>query len=184
MMSLLRGHLQLLRHSLQVNGGKTIYMLYSLEKKGNDFTVKERFIEGVASKLGVLEKAIENWIAGNPKLLFPKEQVLVFAQSVAGHSMADVLALDSFGHLIVVEVKRDWSDRSTISQLLEYAAGCKDCAYEFFNQQAKQYEKWPGGELIDQFRLFAERPDFSQADLCKRQRVFIVAPESDTGLRK
>jgi hypothetical protein len=159
-------------------------MLYTLEKDGNGFIVKERFIEKAASKLGLLEKAIENWIAVNPELLFPKEQVLVFAQSVAGESMADVLALDSFGNLVVVEVKRDWSDRSTVSQLLEYAAGCKDCAYEFFNQQAKQYKKWTGGELIDRFRLFAERPDFSQADLCKRQRVFIVAPESDTGLKK
>jgi hypothetical protein len=161
-----------------------IYMLYSLEKNGTDFIVRERFIEKAASKLGVLEKAIENWIANSPELLFPKEQVLVFAQSVAGQSMADVLALDSFGNLVVVEVKRDWSDRSTVSQLLEYAAGCKDCAYEFFNQQAKQYKKWTGGELIDQFRVFAERPDFPQTDLCKRQRVFIVAPESDSGLKK
>jgi hypothetical protein len=158
-------------------------MLYSLETNGTDFIVRERFIEKAASTLGVLEKAIENWIANSPELLFPKEQVLVFAQSIAGQSMADVLALDSFGNLVVVEVKRDWSDRSTISQLLEYAAGCKDCAYEFFNQQAKGYKKWPGGELIEQFRVFAERPDFPQTDLCKRQRVFIVAPESDTGLK-
>lgn len=159
-------------------------MLFGLEKDGTRFVIRERFSEKAASDLGIIEKAIEEWIALNPELLFPKEQVLVFAQSVAGERMADVLALDSVGNLLVVEVKRDWSSRSTVSQLLEYAAGYRDCNYQFFNQLAKQYKKWPGGELIEGFRAFAESPEFSEHQLCKRQRVFIVAPESDTGLKK
>lgn len=159
-------------------------MLFALEEKDTGFLVKEKFIEKAASELGVAEKVIEDWIAENPALLFPKEQVLVLAQSVQGQSMADVLALDSFGNLIVVEIKRDWSDRSAVSQLLEYAAGYKDCSYETFNQLAQHYAKWPGGELIQKFRAFAERPDFSEKELCKNQRVFIVAPDSDMGLKK
>ncbi len=159
-------------------------MLYALEKDGDDLVIKERFSEKPASNLGVLEKAIENWIARNPNLLFPREQVLVFAQSVKGKNMADVLALDSFGNLLVVEIKRDWSDRSTVSQLLEYAASYREQAYEFFNQQAQRYEDWSGGELIQRFRQFAERPDFPEQRLFRRQRVFIVAPDSDAGLKK
>jgi hypothetical protein len=159
-------------------------MLFELEKNGTKLVIKQRFSEKAASELGIVEKAIEEWIALNPELLFPKEQVLVFAQSIAGERMADVLAIDSVGSLLVVEVKRDWSSRSTVSQLLEYAAGYKDCRYEFFNQLAKQYKKWSGGELIERFRAFADSPAFSEQQLCKRQRVFIVAPESDTGLTK
>jgi hypothetical protein len=159
-------------------------MLFALHKDGTKLMVGERFSEKAASDLGIVEKAIEEWIALNPDLLFPKEQVLVFAQSIAGERMADVLALDSVGNLLIVEVKRDWSSRSTVSQLLEYAAGYKDSSYEFFNQLAKQYKKWPGGELVERFRVFAENPVFSEQQLCKRQRVFIVAPESDTGLKK
>lgn len=108
----------------------------------------------------------------------------MIGQSIAGESMADVLALDSLGRLVVVEIKRDWSDRSTVGQLLEYAATSKDYTYESFNQLAQGYKKWLGGELIQGFREFAERPDFSEKDLCKSQRVFIVAPDSDIGLKR
>jgi hypothetical protein len=158
-------------------------MLYAFEKNGEKFVVKGKFVEKAASELGVAEKTIEDWIASRPELLFQNEQVLVIAQSVSGESMADVIALDSFGSLLVVEIKRDWSDRSTVSQLLEYAAGYKDYGYESFNQLAQKYRKWPGGGLIKRFREFAERPEFPESDLCKRQRVFIVAPDSDTGLK-
>jgi hypothetical protein len=159
-------------------------MLYALEKNAEQFIVKDKFVEKAASELGIAEKAIENWIAKRPDLLFPNEQVLVIAQSVSGESMADVIALDSFGNLLVVEIKRDWSDRATVSQLLEYAAGYTDCGYETFNQLAQRYNKWSGGELIEKFRSFSERPEFPKNDLCKKQRVFIVAPDSDAGLKK
>ncbi len=159
-------------------------MLYGLEEDGADFIVRERLVEKPASELGVAEKAIESWIAQRPELLFPNEQVLVIAQSVSGESMADVIALDSFGNLLVVEIKRDWSDRSTVAQLLEYAANYKDCRYEILNQLAQRYEQWSGGELIERFRSFSDRPEFSKEDFCNHQRVFIVAPDSDTGLKR
>ncbi len=158
-------------------------MLYAIEDDGGRFVVRERFVEKSAVDLGVPEKTIEDWIASQPELLFPKERVLVIGQSIAGQSMADVLALDSVGNLVVVEVKRDWSDRSTVGQLLEYAAAYKDAAYETFNQLAQRYGKWPGGELIQRFREFAERLDFAVEELGKNQRVFIVAPDSDFGLK-
>lgn len=159
-------------------------MLYSLDEDGKSFVVNHKFVETAASDLGLLEKAIEEWIAQNPALLFPKEQVLVFAQSVAGASMADILGLDSLGKLIIVEIKRDWSDRSTVSQLLEYAARYQDSSYETFNQLAKEYKNWAGRELIERFREFADLPQFSERDLFRSQRVFIVAPESDIALKK
>jgi hypothetical protein len=159
-------------------------MLYAIEDDGTEFIVKERFHEKSASELGVQEKTIENWIASHPGLLLPKEQVLVIGQSISGQSMADVLALDSFGNLVVVEIKRDWSDRSTVAQLLEYAATYKDYTYESFNQLAQKYKNWTDCELIQKFREFAERPDFSEKDLCRSQRVFVVAPDSDLGLKR
>jgi hypothetical protein len=159
-------------------------MLYEIENEGGRFLIKEKYLEKSASELGVQEKTIEDWLANHPELLFPKEQVLVFAQSVAGKHMADILALDSYGNLVIVEIKRDWSDRSTVAQLLEYAADCKDTPYETFNQWAQEYRKWAGGELLQKFREFTDRPGFPPEQLCAKQRVFIVAPDSDVGLKK
>ncbi len=77
-----------------------------------------------------MEKDLENWVATHPELLFGVERVLVIGQSVSGQQMADILALDADGRLVVVEMKRDWSDRSTVGQLLEYAARMAESTYD------------------------------------------------------
>ena len=54
----------------------------------------------------------------------------MIAQSVSGHSMADILALDAEGRLVIVEIKRNWSDRATVGQSLQYAANQAESEYE------------------------------------------------------
>ena len=158
-------------------------MLYEIENREGKLVVTKKYLEKSASEIGIQEKTIEDWIADHPELLFPREQILVIGQSIAGESMADVLALDSLGNLILIEIKRDWSDRATVAQLLEYAAAYKGATYERLNQEAQRYEKWSGDELIAKFREFIDRPEFPQEGIGKQQRVFIVAPDSDYGLK-
>jgi hypothetical protein len=140
--------------------------------------------EVTAHSIKVKEKHFEEWVAKNPKLLFTDENaVLVIAQEVSGEPMADILALDSEGNLIIIEAKRDWSDRNTIGQVLDYAAHLREWDYDEFNARAKKYFK-NNIELIDRFREFVDNPDFPKDELCKKQRLFIVAPESDSSLFK
>jgi hypothetical protein len=143
-----------------------------------------RYVERSASKLGVEEKTIEDWLAVRPELLFPRERILVIAQSIAGQGMADILALDGQGNLVVVEIKRDWSDRIAVAQLLSYAADLRRVTYERLNSEAQRYSKWAGGELIMEFRKFIDDVTFPPEKLAQRQRIFIVAPSSDAELRK
>ena len=98
-------------------------MLFRMVNGKNDSSVHP-FLMHTAGDLGLKEKDIENWIARHPELLFGKERVLVFAQSVMGDSMADVFALDTSGRLILVEMKRDWSDRATVPRKRQ-PAGCR-----------------------------------------------------------
>ena len=136
-----------------------------------------------ASKLGVEEKVIETWLAERPKLLFPKEDILVIGQSISGKRMADIIALDSIGNLITIEIKRDWSDRVVVAQLLEYAAKFHNIGYDQLNDIAQAYSKWEGGELISAFCKFSDREEFPKEKLGENQRIYIVAPDSDTGLK-
>ena len=158
-------------------------MLYKIQENEDGLTITNKFLEKTAEELGVREKTIENWLADHIKLLFPSEDIFIIGQSIAGQGMADLLALDSLGNLIIVEIKRDWSDRKTVAQLLEYAAGYRNVSYERLNQDAKKYEKWRGGELIDVFREFVDNSEFRHNDIGKSQRIFIVAPQSDQGLK-
>lgn len=157
-------------------------MLFEL-KKSRTIEVGKELVQKDAAELGLMEKTIEDWIAENPSILFPKEKVLVFAQSISGKSMADVLALDAVGNLIVIEVKRDWSDRSTVGQLMEYAAGMLSPSYERLNALAKQYSKWQGDELYDKFLAIADDESFPKELIGHKQRVVIVAPDSDQSLQ-
>lgn len=159
-------------------------MLYEIEDKNNQLKIIRKYLEKSASELDVEEKTIEDWIADHPELILPKEELLVIGQSIAGKGMADVLALDALGNLVIVEIKRDWSNRATIAQLLEYASDLKDANYERLNRETHGYKKWQGEELINAFCKFIERNDFPQEDLGKRQRIFVVAPDSDLGLKK
>lgn len=159
-------------------------MIFELHADEDGVSVGRQYTQKLPHEMDIKEKAIEDWIASDPQLLFPDEEVLVIGQSVAGQRMADVLALDSVGNLIVVEIKRGKSDRSTIGQLLEYAARLDEAGYERLNEIAKNYSKWQGPELHRAFSEFTDRKDVSQHEIGNSKRTVIVAPESDQELER
>jgi hypothetical protein len=158
-------------------------MLFEIEQRDGTYAVSPRGLAPSApSNLGLLEKHIEHWLANHPEILLPGEQVLVIARSISGQSMADILALDSAGRLIVVEIKRDWSSRETVGQLLEYAARLSNCGYAFLEGLARKYLD---DDAFDLLTVFQERFPDSPAgrdDLGKAQRILVVAPEADESL--
>lgn len=159
-------------------------MLFELQKGASGFSPSDDgLVVQAPSELGLLESDIEQWLANKPKLLLPNEELLVIAQSVAGHSMADVLALDALGRLVIVEIKRNLSDRTVVGQLLEYAARLKDSSFEELQNYARRYNDDQTFDLFDAFQKFAEGVKLSKEELGKDHRVFIVAPESDATLR-
>ncbi len=164
-------------------------MLFKLIREEQQ-TAFQPFMRREASDLNLKEKDLENWIAENPELLFGTEQILVIAQSVSGQSMGDILALDADGRLIIVEIKRDWSNRATVGQLLEYAARMTGSNYEDLEKLHRCYRSQQDGEnyrsLIDRFREeLTDDPTVNEETIPKREkghRICIVAPRSDEGL--
>ncbi len=152
----------------------------------------QRFMKCKASDLNLKEKDVENWLAENPELLFGVEQVLVITQSIGGQHMADIMALDADGRLVIVEIKRDRSNRETVGQLLEYAAARVGSNYEDLEELHRKYwhqckKKDPYVSLIEQFRALTDDPKADQRDIPKSRqghRICIVAPSSDEGLSR
>ena len=167
-------------------------MLFRLIRKGEK-TEFQSLMKRSASELRLAEKDLENWMARRPELLFGSgEKVLVIAQSVSGHSMADILALDAEGKLVIVEIKRDWSDRETVGQLLEYAAHEAESSYEDLekhhrNHWERHHNEEPYVCLLERFRELTEDPTVEKKDIPKHpqgHRICIVAPGSDKGLHR
>ena len=86
-------------------------MLFNIEEENTRFKIGGRYIQKLASEIGIREKNIENWIADNPQLIFPNEDILTIGQSISGRSMADVLALDTFENFIIFEKREEMEGR-------------------------------------------------------------------------
>ncbi len=159
-------------------------MLFELVKTNVGFAPADKgLIAQAPSDIGLLESDIEKWLADKPKLLLPNEELLVIAQSVAGQSMADVLALDALGRLVIVEIKRNLSDRTVVGQLLEYAARLKSASFEELQNYARRYKGDNYFDLYAAFQSFAEGVKLAKEEFGREHRVFIVAPDSDANLR-
>jgi hypothetical protein len=138
-----------------------------------------------AAALQLVEKDLENWIAAHPELLFGAERVLVIGQSVSGQSMADILALDGDGRLVIIEMKRAGSDRATVGQLLEYAARMADeGTYEQLDKISRNYLKQTETSLSTRFRQFFDDETGEDPKLGSTQRLVVVAPAADEELRR
>src|SRR5438128_160755 len=135
----------------------------------------EPVIPVLASQAEVTEKQIELAVAQRPDCLFRagarSMPVLVVKKSVRGLKMADVIALDAEGRLVIVECKRGFADRQTLAQLLDYAS-------DYGSDPAKLLDRdWASGEgraegttLIEVFRRFADHATFPAEEL-GRQHV-------------
>ena len=109
---------------------------------------------------------------------------MIIAQEVSGEPQADLLAVDSQGTLIIIEIKRHWSDRSTVGQLLDYAARLSEWDYEAFNQRWRMHNGNQDKDLIDEFRKFIDNPEFDKEEFPKDRRLYILASEADEAMKR
>ena len=158
---------------------KTIFRL----TRNEEGLKSQPYLISSASELSILERHLENLMSQNNSLLFGNERLLVIGQAVPGQSMADILALDADRNLIVVEIKRDWSDRSTVGQLLEYAAKMANSKYEDLEKRAHKYWRDGSQSLLDKFQNFFDDKTATQENIPNGLRTYIVAPGSDENLQ-
>ena len=155
--------------------------LYRVDLSSGEIT---RLVPRQSQTLEIKEKQIENWMATNRDLLFSEpDSVMVFAQEVSGEVMADMLAVDSQGGLIIVEIKRHNSDRHTVAQLLDYGARLSTWTYEDFNRKYHNHSK-SSKDLFGEFKTFVENPDFDFDDFLRDRRLIILASSEDDSLKR
>ncbi|MBU2573702.1 MAG: DUF91 domain-containing protein [Elusimicrobia bacterium] len=66
-----------------------------------------------------LEKTLEDWLEANPHLL-GNDILLIGRQVRTDHGIIDLLALDSKGNIVVIELKRGRAPREVVGQLNSY----------------------------------------------------------------
>jgi hypothetical protein len=120
------------------------------------------------------EERLESWIEKNSELL--GLDVLIIGRQVrtpfAGR--IDLLALDSQGDIVIIELKRDRTPREIVAQVLDYASWVNQASPREITEIANAYHE---GKLAEAFlqRFDCDLPETINAN----HRMVIVASELD-----
>lgn len=156
--------------------------LYRVDMEHDEFAVLRPVS---ARELDLKEKHIEKWVVGKPEILFSDPNaVMIIASEITGEMQADVMAVDSQGNLIIIEIKRHGSDRNVIGQILDYAAQLSEWQYEEFDKRWKKDGGESKGDLLVAFQKFIENNSFSEEDFLKNRYLYILAAGEDESMKR
>jgi len=127
-----------------------------------------------------LESRIEEWLRQDIGLV--SDDLLVIGQQVStdyGGSI-DLLAIDSVGNLVILELKRDKTPRDIVAQVLDYASWVQGLGHEKIEEIANSFLKNNTFEQVFNDKFQTEIPDV----LNERHRMYVVASSLDSATER
>lgn len=130
----------------------------------------------------IREESLEDWIVSDPNLL--GERLLIIGRQVLIPDVGDrldILALDSQGNSVVIELKRGKLKDPVDMQAIRYASYISKWGFEDFETQARKYlgkPEEPEFNFNERFETFCEEMGVDKVpDLNNEQRIIIVGAE-------
>jgi len=149
-------------------------MLYKIKGKQTEKVNQTKFKQEEK-----LEKDWEDWIENNPSIL--GERLLIIGRQVQipeVYDRIDLLALDTNGNVVIIELKKGGLKDPVDIQSLRYASYVSRWEYEDLEKQAKNYFSEKGEEEFnfnDKFEEFCSSAGIDEIpDLNQDQRIIIV----------
>ena len=127
------------------------------------------------------EHQLQEIIASNVSIVGPDLMVIGREVPTAWGGQIDILAIDSDGNLVVIELKRDRTPREVVAQILEYGSWVRHLtsetiAAEFINYQSKYMQSTPPVGIDEALQTqFNRIPE----ELNSYHRLIIVASRLD-----
>ena len=149
-------------------------MILLIDKKNKE--VKELVNDSRFSELGIWErKHIEEWIAEYPQILGEKLLTVTteYDKFDKTTNRLDILAVDSNGKLVVIEIKRDVADRFVDLQAIHYAAYCSTLNKDHIIEIMSKYKNTSKEKAEMQLNLIIMDEDFTDFD--NQPRIMLVA---------
>ncbi len=124
------------------------------------------------------ERRLEKWLIEDISIL-SSNLVVIGSQVITPYGkIIDILALNSVGELIIIELKRDKTYREVIAQSLDYATWIKELDYEDLNGILNKYGNSDIKDIAElfsaSFNLEAEEIEFNSD-----HKMLIVGSEID-----
>jgi len=154
--------------------------MYLIDKVSNTIT---QIQEKTFKDLGFSErKHLQEWIANNPSCL-GGEELLIIQKEFDGFNdtseRLDLLALDKFGNIVVIENKLDDSGRDVTWQVIKYASYCSSLNKEQICNIYQSYlnKTVSGVNAAEKLSEFFDNKDYEDIVLNQgtRQRIIMVS---------
>jgi Endonuclease NucS C-terminal domain len=123
---------------------------------------------------------LEAWIATDPSILGP-DLVIIGRQVATKSGPLDLLAVDRFGNLVVVELKREKLPREALVQAIDYAS---DIAGWSVAKIGEVCAKYTGREFEDLFAEAFPDADLEGINLNGAQRILLVGFAVESSLER
>ena len=148
-------------------------LIIDKDKEYENFIEEKNF-----SELGVWERIhMEEWISNHPQIL--GEELLVVTTEYdkfdKTNNRLDILALDTAGKLVVIELKRDVAKKFTDLQAIHYAAYISTFSFKDIVEIRAKYCGKSEEIVEDEIINFIENEDFTDFD--NQPRIIIVSNE-------
>jgi len=121
------------------------------------------------------EEMIQKWVESDISII-SDDLILIGSKVITDHNKEiDILAIDSEGDLVIIELKRDKTPREVVSQALDYAAYCATLSEDDIN---KLLQKCGSSETVEDL-LIAKGFSYEDIDINEDQKVLIVGTSID-----
>lgn len=122
------------------------------------------------------EEMIQKWVESDISII-SDDLILIGSKVITDHNKEiDILAIDSEGDLVIIELKRDKTPREVVSQALDYAAYCATLSEDDIN---KLLQKCGSSETVEDL-LIAKGFSYEDIDINEDQKVLIVGTSIDS----
>ncbi|MGF1524907.1 MAG: hypothetical protein ACFBSF_21485 [Leptolyngbyaceae cyanobacterium] len=141
-----------------------------------DFSLQE-----ISKAKLALEEYLEEWLENDISIL--SDELLVIGRQIKTYNGGiDLLCIDQYGDLIIIELKRDRTPREVTAQALDYASWVVNLSGEEVVQRAETYFNQRNQEFRDAFqsKFGTEIPDVINA----QHRILIVGSEIDSSTKR
>lgn len=121
------------------------------------------------------EEMIQKWVESDISII-SDDLIFIGSKVITDHNKEiDILAIDSEGDLVIIELKRDKTPREVVSQALDYAAYCATLTEDDIN---KLLQKNGSSETIEDL-LIAKGFSYEDIDINEDQKILIVGTSID-----
>ncbi len=139
------------------------------------YAVQDQSVVEYTQNMTNKEKTIEDFLEKHPKVLGIDIMIIGRQVPTGNNGIIDIMGIDKNGSIVIIEIKRNITPRSIVSQIIEYACWVESINYNELNSITKKHQN---SNTVDLYKKFEDRfgmvPDFNQ-----EQILYIIAERID-----